>query len=153
MLIILSSLLLMFMDPSRSSVLLTAVATTSQQTSPAPPCAPTRGPGSTKNLPLQVESRKLSQKYIDPFKFARRVNPLPIACTYPDPFKLIPRFTLPYKTYCLFSSCPGRQTSPSARVIGGKPAYTVRRILDSRWVQRSGQYLVDWEGYGPEERS
>ncbi|KAK3509828.1 hypothetical protein QTP70_012502 [Hemibagrus guttatus] len=90
--------------------------------------APTLRPGqrvwlSTKNIPLRTESRKLSQRFIGPFKISRKVNPV----TYRNP--------------------------PSPRIIGGQPAYTVHRVLDVRQVRGSRQYLVDWEGYGPEERS
>ncbi|KAL0157255.1 hypothetical protein M9458_048501, partial [Cirrhinus mrigala] len=90
---------------------------------------------STRDLRLRLPCKKLSPRYVGPFQITRQITP-PAG--------------RPGGTEVLDETTPQR---PAPLIIDGEEAYRVNLILDSR--RRSGhlQYLVDWEGYGPEERS
>ncbi|XP_035981659.1 LOW QUALITY PROTEIN: homeobox protein Mohawk [Fundulus heteroclitus] len=64
--------------------------------------------------------------------------------------KLGPKFLCPFKIDRIISP---QQPPSAARIVDGHPAFTVDRIVTSMPRGRGLQYLVDWAGYSPEERS
>ncbi|MGL5567348.1 MAG: chromo domain-containing protein [Plesiomonas sp.] len=52
----------------------------------------------------------------------------------------------------LFARPPARPPA-APPLVSDSPIYRVRRIIDMWRRGRGHQYLVDWEGFGPEERS
>ncbi|KAL0186184.1 hypothetical protein M9458_017854, partial [Cirrhinus mrigala] len=110
----------------------------------------------TRDLRLRLPCRKLSPRYIGPFTILRRINDVTVQLQLPPRYRIHPTFhvSLLKPFHPSATEHPRAEVEPPPPEVLDTPSiYTVHEILDS-W-RRGGhlEYLVDWEGYGPEERS
>jgi hypothetical protein len=109
-----------------------------------------------RNIQTTRPSRKLDVKRMGPFKVLEVIGEgkLAFKLELPAQMRIHPVFHVsllePYRENVL----PGRvQTVPPPAEVEGDLEYEVERILDSKIERRKLKYLVDWVGYGPEERT
>ncbi|XP_045902243.1 uncharacterized protein LOC123969163 [Micropterus dolomieu] len=96
--------------------------------------APAYRPGqlvwlSSRDLPLQTSSKKLTPRFIGTYPVEAVINPSAVRLTLPPHLKVHSVFHV-------------SRIKPV-----GHPAYTVRRLLDVQHRGRGYRYLVDWAGY------
>ncbi len=113
---------------------------------------------STWDLRLWLPCKKLNPRYVGPFKIIRQIPPVSFRLTLPAHYRISPTFhvsllkpTGGLRGVDVLDEAGDQRVPPI--VVDGQEAYQVRELLDSRRRGRFLQYLVDWEGYGPDERS
>ena len=111
---------------------------------------------SRKYIKTRRPSVKLDAKRLGPFKILEVVGEAKSAfrLELPPQMRIHPVFHVSLLTPHRASTIPGRvQPRPPPDIIDGTEEYEVHKILDSRIQHKRLEYLVDWVGYSPDERT
>ena len=110
---------------------------------------------STKDIMIRGSTKKLAPRFIGPFTILSIISPMAVRLRLPTTMRRVhPTFHVSWiKPTVAHALCPTLALPPTPRIIDRGETFTVRELMDWRRCGRGLQYLVNWEGYGPEERS
>uniref|UniRef100_A0A8C6NS12 Gypsy retrotransposon integrase-like protein 1 n=1 Tax=Nothobranchius furzeri TaxID=105023 RepID=A0A8C6NS12_NOTFU len=109
---------------------------------------------SSANLRMPAGSRKLDPRFLGPYPVLRVINPVTYRLRLPAALRIHPVFHVSQLKPVVSSPLhPPLTLVPPPHCVEEDRVYTVRKILDAHHRGCGWQYLVDWEGYCPEERS
>ena len=103
---------------------------------------------SAKNLHLKVPSTKLAPRFVGPFPISKVISPAAIHLLLPRSLCVHPTFHVSQ----VKTMVPPTKPPPLLEGADGGLLYRVKRLLAVRNRGQGKQFLMDWEGYGPEGR-
>jgi hypothetical protein len=107
-----------------------------------------------RNIKTSRPSRKLDDKKLGPFKIIQVINPVAFKLALPSSMKVHPVFHSSLLEPKAEDTFPTQQQAPPMPiVVEGNQEFVVRAILDSRVIRGVRRFLVDWEGYSPDDRT
>lgn len=117
-----------------------------------------RRPGGSAGLVVQPRTFlstwavALAPRFVAPFPIAKVINPVVVKLKLPRTMRMHPMFNVSRVKPVVESPWVPASLLPP-RLLDGEPIYTVKKRLAVYHRGQGHQYLVDWEGYGPEKRS
>uniref|UniRef100_A0A803TQ29 Gypsy retrotransposon integrase-like protein 1 n=1 Tax=Anolis carolinensis TaxID=28377 RepID=A0A803TQ29_ANOCA len=108
---------------------------------------------STRFLPSHRPCRKLDARFIGPYPVVAQLNPVTFKLQLPRSMRIHPVFHRSLLLPADGVRPDTDQPAPPPVLMNGEEEFEVEDILDSRFHRRRLQYLIDWVGFGPEERS
>lgn len=110
-----------------------------------------------ENIPTTTPCKKLDSKFLGPFKVISKLSDLVYKLQLPKTLRIHDTFHVSLLEKYREDTIPGRRQIPSPPIVtpDGDIEWEVRKVLDSRVFGRwkKLQYLVSWQGFGPEEDS
>ena len=106
---------------------------------------------STKNLKQRRPSRKLSDKFIGPFKVLDAVGTQAYRLELPDMYKIHPVFHISLLEPYYEPRNKEEVQRPLPEIIEGHEEWEIEKVLDKVHEDGIYWYWVKWKGYGPEE--
>ena len=113
-----------------------------------------------KNLRTKRSMEKLEHKMFGPFVVKRKVGPRAYGIELPERQDIHPIFHISLlEPDCENPVGRPQKIIPTPDIEDNEPSYVVADVVDSRWQgnpkskfpHRFVQYMVGWEGYGPED--
>jgi len=107
-----------------------------------------------RNLPIKTHSRKLAPRRYGPYEVLLQNSPVTYRLKLPNRMKIPNVFHVDLLTPYHETRAYGKAHSqPPPELIDGQEEYVIKEIIADRLHRRKRQYLVRWDGYGPEEDS
>ncbi|TPX32104.1 hypothetical protein SeMB42_g07648 [Synchytrium endobioticum] len=110
---------------------------------------------STKNVRTERPTKKLDYTWMGPYYIKRKINQVAYEVELPSSLHIHPVFHTSLLKRYIRPKEKERQLPkpPPIRLAQDEEYYEIKDIIDVRKKGRSWQYLIEWEGYGPEERT